>query len=285
MSHVDHFSYGLLTPVLAYVVSSVGCVLGLLLTARARATGGVARARRLAGGALSIGGTGVWVMHFVAMMGFTVDGGQIRYDVPLTVGSAVLAAVAVGAGLFLVSRWGERPLSLLSGGVLTGLGVAGMHYLGVFAMNISARVSYDPLLVGISVLIAIAASTVALWFTLRVSGALATGGAALIMALAFCAMHYTGMFALEVRPLISPTPVEGARGADFVLPVLVLVGLLTLGLLLVVILSPSERELENDAALLAKLESRRNENRLREPVVPPPAPAPRGPSLFDARKR
>ncbi|WP_329092911.1 MULTISPECIES: MHYT domain-containing protein [unclassified Streptosporangium] len=285
MSHVDHFSYGLLTPVLAYAMSSVGCVLGLLLTAKARATGGVARARWLAGGALSIGGTGVWVMHFVAMMGFAVGGGQIRYDVPLTVGSAVLAVVVVGAGLFLVSQRGERPLSLLSGGVLTGLGVAGMHYVGMFAMNMSARVSYDLSLVGVSVLIAIAASTVALWFTLRVSGALATGGAALIMALAVCGMHYTGMFALEVRPLISPTPVEGARGVDFMLPTLALVGLLTLGLLLAVILSPSQRELENDAALLARLESRRDEDRLREPVVPPPAPAPRGPSLFDSRER
>ncbi|MEU4403385.1 MHYT domain-containing protein [Streptosporangium sp. NPDC023963] len=285
MSHVDHFSYGLLTPVLAYVMSSVGCMLGLLLTARARAATGSARVRWLAGGALSIGGTGIWVMHFVAMMGFAVGGGQIRYDVPLTVGSAALAVVIVGAGLFLVSYQGERPLSLLSGGVLTGLGVAGMHYIGMFAMNMSAQVSYDPLLVGLSVLIAIAASTVALWFTLRVSGALATGGAALIMALAVCGMHYTGMFALEVRPLISLTPVEGARGVDFMLPTLALVSLLTLGLLLAVILAPSPREMENDAALLAKLESLRDEDRLREPVAPPPAPARKGPSLFDSQGR
>ncbi|MGJ6961457.1 MHYT domain-containing protein [Streptosporangium sp. G11] len=285
MSHVDHFSYGLLTPVLAYVMSSVGCMLGLLLTAKARAAGGSARVRWLVGGALSIGGTGIWVMHFVAMMGFAVGGGQIRYDVPLTVGSAVLAIVVVGAGLFLVSYQGESPLSLLSGGVLTGLGVAGMHYIGMFAMNMSAQVSYDPLLVGLSVLIAIAASTVALWFTLRVSGALATGGAALIMALAVCGMHYTGMFALEVRPLISLTPIEGARGVDFMLPTLALVGLLSLSLLLAVILSPSQGELENDAVLLAKLESRRDEDRLREPVAPAPAPAPRGPSLFDSRER
>lgn len=285
MSHVDHFSYGLLTPVLAYVMSSVGCMLGLLLTAKARAMGGAARARWLAGGALSIGGTGIWVMHFVAMMGFAVGGGQIRYDVPLTVGSALLAVVVVGAGLFLVSYQGEKPLSLLSGGVLTGLGVAGMHYLGMFAMNMSAQVSYDPLLVGLSVLIAIAASTVALWFTLRVSGALATGGAALIMALAVCGMHYTGMFALEVRPLISLTPVQGARGVDFMLPTLALVSLLTLGLLLAVILSPSQRELENDAALLARLEDRRDENRPAEPVAPPAAPEPRSPSLFDPRER
>ncbi|WP_326638179.1 hypothetical protein OG884_29275 [Streptosporangium sp. NBC_01755] len=285
MSHVDHFSYGLLTPVLAYVMSSIGCMLGLLLTAKAQATVGAARARWLAGGALSIGGTGIWVMHFVAMMGFSIGGGQIRYDVPLTVGSAILAVVVVGAGLLLVSYRGERFLPLVFGGVLTGLGVAGMHYIGMFAMNMPAHLSYDPVLVGLSVLIAIAASIVALWFSLRVSGVLATGGAAMIMALAVCGMHYVGMFALEVRPRLSPAPLGGARGVDFMLPTLAVLGLLTLTLLLTVILSPSQPELDNDAAMLARLEKRRTEARLHEPPTPPSGPAPRGPSLFDSHER
>ncbi|MER5425311.1 MHYT domain-containing protein [Streptosporangium roseum] len=282
MSHVDHFSHGLLTPVLAYVMSSIGCMLGLLLTARARATTGSHRTRWLIGAALSIGGTGIWVMHFVAMTGFAVGGGQIRYDVPMTIGSAALAVVVVGVGLLLVSRGGERILPLLGGGVLTGLGVAGMHYIGMFAMNMSARVSYDPTLVGLSVVIAIAAATVALWFTLRVSGALATGGAAMIMAIAVSGMHYVGMFAMEVQPQISLTPVAGARGVDFMLPVLAVVSLLTLGLLLAVILSPSAKELADDAALMAQLETRRGAGG--QPLAPaaPAAEAPRRPSLFDS---
>lgn len=285
MSHVDHFSHGLLTPVLAYVVSSIGCMLGLLLTARAQATTGSHRMRWLIGAALSIGGTGIWVMHFVAMMGFAVGGGQIRYDVPMTIGSAALAVVVVGVGLLLVSRGGERILPLLGGGVLTGLGVAGMHYIGMFAMNMSAHVSYDLTLVGLSVVIAIAAATVALWFTLRVSGALATAGAALVMAIAVSGMHYVGMFAMEVQPRISLTPVAGARGVDFMLPVLAVVSLLTLGLLLAVILSPSTQELEDDAVLMAQLETRRGAEGQHLPPATPAAPAagtPRRPSLFDS---
>ncbi|WP_433376996.1 MHYT domain-containing protein [Streptosporangium sp. CA-115845] len=285
MSHIDHFSYGLLTPVLAYVMSSVGCMLGLLLTARAREAAGAARVRWLMGGALSIGGTGIWVMHFVAMMGFSIGGGQIRYDVPLTIGSAALAVVIVGAGLFLVSYQGERFVPLVSGGVLTGLGVAGMHYIGMFAMRMPAHLSFDPVLVGVSVAIAIAASIVALWFSLRISGVLATGGAAMIMALAVCGMHYTGMFALEVHPRLSSAPLGGAKGIDFMLPTLAVLGLLTLGLLLTVILSPSQPELDHDATLLARLENRRAEARLHEPVTPPAAQGPKGPSLFDSQER
>ncbi|WP_406317068.1 hypothetical protein OHA77_07680 [Streptosporangium sp. NBC_01639] len=286
MSHVDHFSYGLLTPVLAYVMSGIGCLLGLLLTARARVTTGPSRLRWLIGGALSIGGTGVWGMHFIAMMGFTV-GGRIRYDVPMTIGSAVPAVVVVCAGLFLASRGDERLVPLLGGGLLTGLGMAGMHYVGMFAMNMSARISYDPLLVGLSVVIAIAASTVALWFTRRVDGALATGGAALIMAIAVCGMHYVGMFAVEVQSQVSLTPVTGMRGGDFILPTLVVVSLLTLGLLLAVVLSPSEQEQQDDDALLAQLETLQSAAPPLTPSISPaasPAGAPERPSLFDPGK-
>ncbi|GAA3445666.1 MHYT domain-containing protein [Planomonospora venezuelensis] len=287
MSHVDHFSSGLLTPSLAYLVSSIGCMLGLMLTARARAATGAARARWLTGGALSIGGTGIWVMHFVAMMGFSVGGAQIRYDVPLTAGSAVLAIVVVGAGLFLVSRGDARTVPLLGGGLLTGLGVAGMHYLGMAAMNMSAHVSYDPVLVGASAAIAVAASTVALWFTMRVRGVAATGGAALIMGVAVCGMHYTGMFAMDVRPTVSLVPIEGARGIDFLLPLLALVSLISLGLLLAAILSPSEREMQVDAELMARLEEQQTGSFAAVPrtALPAPAAEPRRPSLFDAPER
>ncbi|GIH97321.1 MHYT domain-containing protein [Planobispora siamensis] len=281
MSHVHHFSSGLLTPVLAYLMSAVGCMLGLMLTTRARAAEGAARVRWLVGAALSIGGTGIWVMHFVAMMGFSVDGAQIRYDVPLTAGSAVLAIIVVGLGLFLVSYGGLKAGPLLGGGLLTGLGVAGMHYLGMAAMNMQAHVSYDPVIVGASVAIAIVAATVALWFTLRVRGVLATAGAALIMGVAVCGMHYTGMLAMDVRLADSVAPLPGARGVDFLLPILVVVSLVTLGLLLAAVLAPSEKEMREDAALMSRLEGHQT-GTFTAVQVPAPAAEPRRPSLFDA---
>ncbi|GLW97206.1 MHYT domain-containing protein [Microtetraspora sp. NBRC 16547] len=125
MAHINHFSYGLLTPLLAYVMSSIGSMLGLMLTARARFAIGGARVRWLARGAVSIGGTGIWVMHFIAMMGFDVGHVPIRYDIPLTVASALIAVTVVGAGLFLVTYGGARPGPLLAGGLLTGSAALG----------------------------------------------------------------------------------------------------------------------------------------------------------------
>ncbi|MEU4543412.1 MHYT domain-containing protein [Nonomuraea dietziae] len=257
MSAVNHFTQGPLTPILAYVMSAIGSMLGLRLTAQANASTGSSRARWLIAAAISIGGTGIWVMHFIAMMGFDVEGTQIRYDVPLTVASALVAIVVVGAGLFLVSFGRARVLSLLGGGLLTGLGVAGMHYMGMFAMNMSAHVSYDPLIVGASVAIAVVAATVALWFTVQVKRPLAITGAALIMGVAVCGMHYTGMFAMMVQVHTEPGHVGGADALSFLVPLMTVVSLITLTMLLMVILSPSEQELQEDAELMARLEMRR----------------------------
>ncbi|MFI6596903.1 MHYT domain-containing protein [Nonomuraea sp. NPDC050536] len=247
MAPIDHFSHGLLTPVLAYAMSSVGSMLGLMLTSRARVVGGREGAFWLAGAALAIGGTGIWTMHFIAMLGFAVQGTVIRYDVPLTAASALIAVVVVGAGLFLANHAGDSPLLLAGGGILTGLGVAGMHYLGMAAVNLSGHVSYDPVMVTLSVLIAIAAATVALWFTLRVSGALRIGLAALVMGVAVSGMHYSGMYALSAEVHAVSGPIPGSQAIDFLLPLIVGISVVTVGLLLLVILSPSEKELRAEA--------------------------------------
>jgi NO-binding membrane sensor protein with MHYT domain len=62
MIHVNNFSNGALNPVLAYLMSCVGCFLGLRCTTRAQAYQGAARARWLTAGALAIATTGIWVM-------------------------------------------------------------------------------------------------------------------------------------------------------------------------------------------------------------------------------
>ncbi|MBT2228879.1 MHYT domain-containing protein [Nonomuraea sp. NEAU-A123] len=256
MSPIDHFSHGPLTLLLAYAMSSVGSMLGLLLTSRARLVGGREAKFWLAGAAVAIGGTGIWTMHFIAMMGFAVQGTMIRYDMPLTAASALLAVVVVGAGLFMVSRGGERAPYLLGGGVLAGVGVAGMHYLGMYAMNMAGDVSYDPLIVALSVLIAIAAATIALWFTLRVRGAVKIGGAALVMGVAVTGMHYTGMYAMSVHAHSPSAPIPGAAAIDFLLPLIVGISVITMGLLLAVMLSPSEKEMRGEAEFLARMEGR-----------------------------
>ncbi|WP_283133760.1 MHYT domain-containing protein [Rhizohabitans arisaemae] len=255
-------------------MSTLGSLLGLLLTSRARGMRGGARLRWLIWGAICIGGTGIWVMHFIAMLGFSVDRVPIRYDVPVTVASAVVAIVVVGVGLVILTYGGGRRPALLVGGLIAGAGVASMHYLGMAALNMPGHVGYDPLLVIASCVIAVVASTVALWFTLRVRGLVWTVLAAMIMGVAISGMHYTGMSAMSVgidESLGQPT---GADSTDFLLPLIVGISVLTVGLLTTVLLTPSESELREEADLLDRIEARR---RLAEQEVRPPAAGRPGP--------
>src|ERR1700761_8073031 len=176
--HVDNFSYGLVNPVLGYLMSCLGAFIGLRCLTRARAYTGRTRAVWLSIAAVAIGATGIWAMHFIAMLGFTIPGETILYNVPLTIISMLVAVAVVAIGLFIVGFSRSQGLTpLLTGGVIVGLGVASMHYLGMQAMKIPDMMHYNVLLVALSVLIAIAAGTTALYIGLRVRGIRAPLGA------------------------------------------------------------------------------------------------------------
>src|ERR1700685_762528 len=113
MIHVNNFTNGALNPLLAYLLSAMGCFVGLRCTTRARAYRGAARARWLTLAAFAIATTGIWVMHFIAMLGFAIPGQSIRYNVPLTIASMLIAVVVVGIGTFIVGDGRRGPLPLL----------------------------------------------------------------------------------------------------------------------------------------------------------------------------
>ncbi len=96
MAHIHHFAYGWITPALSYALSVLGSLLGLTCAIRVRvARSAGQRTWWLALASFAIGGTAIWSMHFMAMLGVGVSGLAIRYDVGLTVASAVLAVVAL----------------------------------------------------------------------------------------------------------------------------------------------------------------------------------------------
>ncbi len=95
-----------------------------------------------------------------------------------------------------------------------------MHYIGMAAMQVEGRVSYDSPLVVASVAIAVAAATAALWMTLNVKGLPAALGAALIAGVAVVAMHYTAMAAVGVTLDGRPAG-DGTPASQFALPLAV----------------------------------------------------------------
>lgn len=204
-------------------------------------------------------------MHFMAMLGFTVSGARIRYDVPLTVASAVTAILVVAIGLFIAGfsrrpQLAPHPFRIVLGGLFAGLGVAAMHYTGMFAMRMDGEVDYDPGLVAASVVIAVVAATVALWFTVTLNHRMVIFGAALLMGVAVCGMHYTGMAAMSVRLGPPSLEVAGASAVSLLVPIGMLV-LLVIGILLFAIgATPSDDDFAGRAYVEARQAQRDSDN-------------------------
>jgi|GEM_PF-1250175 len=185
--------------VLSIVMAILASYIALELGGRVALARGRDRYPWLVGGAV-IMGLGIWSMHFIAMLAFRLPI-EVRYDVGLTVLSAVIAILASGLALWIVSREKVRGWQFALGGVVMGVAIAGMHYTGMAALRLRADLTYDPTLFALSVVIAIVASTAALWlitrFRIAVTRAARIGKAvsAVVMGFAIAGMHYTGMAA------------------------------------------------------------------------------------------
>ncbi|MGW7055201.1 MHYT domain-containing protein [Streptomyces sp. NPDC054887] len=218
---VDGFSYGLVTPAAAYLMACLGGALGLRCTARALLDEELGRrAGWLALAAAAIG-SGTWTMHFIAMMGFAVKETPVGYDATLTYASLGVAVLMAGIGVFIVGHRGVTPMALVTGGTITGLGVASMHYLGMAGMRLRGQLQYETLTVALSVVIAVVAATTALWAAVSVRGFLPSLGASLVMGLAVSGMHYTGMAALSVHLHEPAGAAGGASAAPVLAPMLI----------------------------------------------------------------
>jgi diguanylate cyclase (GGDEF)-like protein/PAS domain S-box-containing protein len=180
--------------VLSVLIAILASATALDVASRISGAAGRLRLAWILAAGVAMGG-GVWAMHFVAMLAFTLPV-TIGFDIPLTLFSLALAVAVTSLSLWIVFNGNFSGGKLLLGGVLMGTGVAGMHYVGMAAIIASVTMSYQPGLVAASIAIAIGASMAALWIAARVSGALWRLAAAVVMGLAVAGMHYTGMAAI-----------------------------------------------------------------------------------------
>jgi len=146
---------------------------------------------------LALGGVGIWSMHFL---------GMLAYEVPLAVGyrlfelvvSLVAAVVVSALAIGYLSAQAFSWRRLLVAGPLAGIGVAVMHYLGMYGMRFGGYFDWNLSIVLLSVGIAVVAATAALWLAFHTRRSAFRALAATVMGIAVCTMHYTGMAAASV---------------------------------------------------------------------------------------
>jgi PAS domain S-box-containing protein len=168
------------------------------LAGRVTAAQGRVRLAWLSGGAFAMG-IGIWEMHMKGMLAFHLPV-PIGYHWPTALAALFSAIFASAVALYVTSRRTMGRVEALTGSVVMGTGIAGLHYIMMAAMRMPAIIRYSPLLVTCSILLAILFSLLALLtaFSLREETRSTIGrnvGSAAVMGIAISAMHYTGMAA------------------------------------------------------------------------------------------
>ena len=199
-------TYNLGLVVTSVAIAILAAFVALSISGRiAAATTRWARYAWASAGAISMGG-GIWSMHFVGMLAFSLPYG-ITYDPLGTVLSMIPGMLASGIALSAISKPREPGLSRLSvSAVLIGAGIGAMHYSGMAAMQPEALLRYNPGLVAISIVVAVVLAFVSLsirfQFRRPQSPRLAANIiAASVMGCAVAGMHYSAMQASIFFPL------------------------------------------------------------------------------------
>lgn len=189
-------SYDMDYVLLSFALAFIGSLMALTSARRMIGANGRINTFDLMAASLALGGIGVWSMHFLGMVALKMD---LRVGYSMT--ETAISLVAVIAGVFFGLRYVGRDPSnvkrLLVGGLTLGSSVVLMHYLGMYGMRFGGYIDWSGALVALSVAIAAVAATVALWLAFNTASFAFRIVAAFVMAVAVCAMHYTGMAAAD----------------------------------------------------------------------------------------
>ncbi|WP_131786533.1 MHYT domain-containing protein [Protofrankia symbiont of Coriaria ruscifolia] len=192
-----HASYDPVFVLLSFLLAVFGSFAALACAVHLRTATGISRLAWMTLTAVALGGCAIWSMHFLGMIAYRIEPG-IAFNETITGLSMIIAVIVAGLGLTVVAADPDSIPRLLVGGVIAGAGVVAMHYTGMYAMHTRGTISYVMPLVGLSVLIAVVASTAAFWIAFHIGGTPRRAVASVIMAVAVCGMHYTGMAATRV---------------------------------------------------------------------------------------
>jgi NO-binding membrane sensor protein with MHYT domain len=183
---------------LSIAIAVQGSFVGLSLARELDRTEGIRRRLVLAGAALTLA-TGVWSMHFVAMLAANFPS-AIDYLVLPTLLSFLICVIVVGIGVYAAHAPGSPILRIGAGAVAMGLGISLMHYVGISAVHLAGPTYQEAPYIIASVAVSIAASAFALWSLDRgpIKPRLWVG--ALGLGLAISGMHYTAMAGMRLDP-------------------------------------------------------------------------------------
>jgi NO-binding membrane sensor protein with MHYT domain len=215
---------------LSVIVVIQGAYVGLSLAVQVAESAGLRRRLLLAGAALSLA-VAIWSMHFVGMLAARVPF-PVDHLVFPTLLSFVVCVLVVGAAVFAVSAGPPDGVRLAAAAIAMGGGIASMHYIGMTALHASAHMQHAPALVGASIVVAIAASGLALWLAGGRGGRPPLFLSAIALGVAISGMHYTAMAGLTLQAAGHSQISAPALSSDLLAIVVAIVSFLVSGIFL-----------------------------------------------------
>ncbi|MGW0180834.1 MHYT domain-containing protein [Nocardia sp. NPDC003345] len=239
---VDLFTMGYWLVLLTVVISAVGMFVGLACAVNGRRS---VRFRPvwIAAAAVSIGGVGIWLSFVVSMLGVSIPGQILRFDISGLTVSLLFSVGAVFVGLLLAGREFHIQRMAYAAGAL-GIGFGSMLWLQLTSIDIQGSVSVTFWLFLIAIVIAVGASSLCLWLFQRFRFPAARVGSVLMFAAGVAAVYFTGIAALEFRVDPDAEPAQGMELFGYAFPMFV-IGLLALAVpITAVLVAPERRDVQ-----------------------------------------
>jgi NO-binding membrane sensor protein with MHYT domain len=224
---------------LSIAVAIQGAYVGLCLAVQISEAAGVRRRLLLAGAAISFA-VAIWAMHFVGMLAvrlpFPVD-----YLVFPTLLSFLVCVIVVGGAIYAISSGPLTLLRLSLSSGLMGAGIFTMHYIGMSALHSSAHMVHGWGYVVASLVVAIAASGLALWLAAARGGRMPLILSATVFGIAVSGMHYTAMAGVTLFPHQTAMSGAPALSTDFLAIVVAIVAFCVSGIFLLLLVPDRTR--------------------------------------------
>ena len=185
--------------VVAAIVCGAGCWAIICLFERATRTTGLQRAGWHFLTAVAAGAA-IWCTHFIAMLAYQ-PGAPVAFDPLMTMLSLIVAILGAGAGFIMAASGFSRHAPVI-GGAITGMAVAVMHYTGMMAYRVQGIITWDTGYLLASIVLSVALSAAAIHIAARKLTSRYRIASAGVLFLAIICLHFTGMTAFQVTPLL-----------------------------------------------------------------------------------
>ncbi|WP_459548051.1 MHYT domain-containing protein [Nocardia sp. X0981] len=241
VASIELFTMGYWLTLLTATISAVGMFVGLACAVNGRRS---VRFRPvwIAAAAVAIGGVGVWLAGTVSLLGISIPGAVLRYDISGLTGSLMFAIGAVFFGLMIAGREFQVRRMAAAAGAL-GVGFAIMLWLQLTSIDVQGSVSVTFWLFLVAVVFAVGASSLCLWLFQRFRFPAARVGSIALFAAGVAALYYTGIAGLEIRLDSTAEPAQGMELFGYAFPMFV-IGLLSLAVPITAVLVAPDRSEE-----------------------------------------